>query len=52
MSVKAEIKDQLAKAAVSLMKKKEGLTIALDQGSTIAQIAELLSQYYDNNLCY
>lgn len=50
VSVKAEAKDQLAKAAVSLMKKKEGLTIALDQGSTIARIAELLSQYYDNNL--
>lgn len=50
IEVKAEAKDQLAQAAVTLMKKKEGLTIALDQGSTIARIAALLSQYYDNNL--
>lgn len=46
----SEIKNELATIAVSLLKERRGISIALDQGSTIAQIAKIISKFEGNNI--
>lgn len=50
MLVKTDVKKELAKIAVGLMKENEGVTISLDQGSTIANIAKIIAPYANNNI--
>lgn len=50
VTVESDIKGQLAKIAVSLMKQRNGISIALDQGSTIAEIAKIISKFEGNNV--
>lgn len=50
VSIESDVKNELAELAVSLIHQKENITIALDQGSTIAQIAKILSKFNNCNI--
>lgn len=50
LDIEANAKTQLAQLAISLLKQKSGISLALDQGSTIAEIAKLVSKFNNDDI--